>query len=78
MTDEPTLPAGPSFGLTFLYYFCGTALVTTLLAVKTLGIGLDTVYPTSTASVWGRRRSPRGLDQPQRHARTAHQQPQNL
>ncbi|TVQ14676.1 MAG: hypothetical protein EA368_00925 [Leptolyngbya sp. DLM2.Bin27] len=42
---EPTLPAGPSFGLTFLYYFCGTALVTTLLAVKSLGIGLDTGIP---------------------------------
>lgn len=53
MTDEPTLPAGPGFGLTFLYYFCGTALVTTLLAVKTLGIGLDTGLPNQLGLVFG-------------------------
>ncbi|HZG37536.1 MAG TPA: hypothetical protein VEZ50_02545 [Nodosilinea sp.] len=53
MTDEPTLPAGPSFGLTFLYYFCGTALVTTLLAVKTLGIGLDTGLPNQYGILFG-------------------------
>ncbi|WOD41766.1 hypothetical protein [Nodosilinea sp. E11] len=53
MTDEPTLPAGPSFGLTFLYYFCGTALLTTLLAVKTLGIGLDTGLPNQYGLVFG-------------------------
>jgi hypothetical protein len=58
MTDppspsEPTLPAGPSFGFTFLYYFCGTALVTTLLAVKTLGVGLDTGLPNQYGLVMG-------------------------
>lgn len=53
MTDEPTLPAGPSFGLTFLYYFCGTALVTSLLAVKSLGIGLDTGLPNQYGLVVG-------------------------
>ncbi|NJL45003.1 MAG: hypothetical protein HC922_03160 [Leptolyngbyaceae cyanobacterium SM2_3_12] len=53
MTDEPTLPAGPGFGLTFLYYFCSTALVTTLLAVKTLGIGLDTGIPNQFGLVFG-------------------------
>jgi hypothetical protein len=45
MADEPTIPQGPGFGLTFLYYFSGTALVTTFLAVKTLGIGLETGVP---------------------------------
>ncbi|HSM82495.1 MAG TPA: hypothetical protein VLS96_12455 [Nodosilinea sp.] len=58
MTDAPppsdiSLPAGPSFGLTFLYYFCGTALVTSLLAVKTLGIGLDTGLPNLYGSLFG-------------------------
>ncbi|MEA5449924.1 hypothetical protein VB780_15195 [Leptolyngbya sp. CCNP1308] len=53
MTDEPTLPAGPSFGLTFLYYFCGTALVTSLLAVKTLGIGLETGLPNQYGFLFG-------------------------
>jgi hypothetical protein len=37
MSDKPTLPEGPGFGLTFLYYFSGIALVTTFLAIKTLG-----------------------------------------
>ncbi|MFQ4135891.1 hypothetical protein PGN35_006180 [Nodosilinea sp. PGN35] len=53
MTDEPNLPAGPSFGLTFLYYFCGTALVTSLLAVKTLDIGLDTGLPNLYGTLFG-------------------------
>ena len=52
-STEPTLPEGPSFGLTFLYYFCGTALVTTLLAVKSLGIGLDTGIPNQYGLVVG-------------------------
>jgi hypothetical protein len=38
----PTLPQGPGFGVTFLYYFVGSALVTTLMATQTLGIGLET------------------------------------
>jgi hypothetical protein len=29
-------------GVTFLYYFVGTALVTSLLATQTLGLGLET------------------------------------
>ncbi len=53
LPTEPTLPEGPSFGLTFLYYFCGTALVTTLLAVKSLGIGLDTGIPNQYGIVFG-------------------------
>ncbi len=43
--EAPTLPQGPSFAFTFLYYFCGTSLVTTLLAVKTLGLGLGSGIP---------------------------------
>ncbi|MGB3137585.1 MAG: hypothetical protein WBG38_10265 [Nodosilinea sp.] len=53
MSDEPTLPSGPGFGLTFLYYFSGTALVTALLAVKTLGIGLDTGLPNLYGTMFG-------------------------
>ncbi len=53
MSDEPTLPSGPGFGLTFLYYFSGTALVTALLAVKTLGIGLDTGLPNLYGTAFG-------------------------
>lgn len=53
LPTEPTLPEGPSFGLTFLYYFCGTALVTTLLAVKSLGIGLDTGIPNQYGIMFG-------------------------
>jgi hypothetical protein len=52
-STAPNLPEGPSFGLTFLYYFCGTALVTTLLAVKSLGIGLDTGIPNQYGIVFG-------------------------
>ncbi|NER81850.1 MAG: hypothetical protein F6K42_20260 [Leptolyngbya sp. SIO1D8] len=36
MTD---LPTGPGVTFTFIYYFSGAALITTLLAVKTLGVG---------------------------------------
>ena len=53
MSDEPTLPSGPGFGLTFLYYFSGTALVTALLAVKSLGIGLDTGLPNLYGALFG-------------------------
>jgi hypothetical protein len=51
--DPPILPAGPGFGLTFLYYFSGTALVTALLAVNTLGIGLDTGLPNLYGTAFG-------------------------
>jgi len=53
MSDKPTLPEGPGFGLTFLYYFSGIALVTTLLAVKTLGVGLETGIPNQFGLVFG-------------------------
>ncbi|MBD2232159.1 hypothetical protein [Phormidium tenue] len=53
MSDEPTLPSGPGFGLTFLYYFSGTALVTALLAVKSLGLGLDTGLPNLYGALFG-------------------------
>lgn len=53
MSDEPTLPSGPGFGLTFLYYFSGTALVTALLAVKSLGLGLDTGLPNLYGTLFG-------------------------
>ncbi|MBW4459309.1 MAG: hypothetical protein KME47_03590 [Nodosilinea sp. WJT8-NPBG4] len=53
MSDEPTLPSGPGFGLTFLYYFSGTALVTALLAVKSLGIGFDTGMPNLYGTLFG-------------------------
>jgi hypothetical protein len=53
MSEKPTLPAGPGFGLTFLYYFSGIALVTTLLAVKTLGVSLDTGIPNQFGLIFG-------------------------
>jgi hypothetical protein len=53
MSEKPTLPEGPGFGLTFLYYFSGIALVTTLLAVKTLGLSLDTGIPNQFGLVFG-------------------------
>ncbi len=56
-SPSPVLPAGPGFGLTFLYYFSGTALVTALLAVKTLGVGLESglpnLYGTALGTVGG-------------------------
>jgi hypothetical protein len=51
--EKPTLPQGPGFGLTFLYYFAGTALVTTLLATKTLGVGLETGIPNQFGLLFG-------------------------
>ncbi len=42
----PALPPGPGFGAAFLYYFLGTASITTLLATQTLGLGLETGIPT--------------------------------
>jgi hypothetical protein len=53
MTDESPLPHGPGFGLTFLYYFSGTALVATLLASKSLGLSLDTGIPTQFGVLLG-------------------------
>ncbi|MBE9140079.1 hypothetical protein IQ254_23260 [Nodosilinea sp. LEGE 07088] len=53
LPSAPSLPSGPGFGLTFLYYFCGTALVTTLLAVKTLDLGLDRGLPNQYGIVLG-------------------------
>lgn len=51
--ETPTLPQGPGFGLTFLYYFVGTALVTALLATQTLGVGLETGVPNRFGLVFG-------------------------
>ncbi|PSN14131.1 hypothetical protein C7271_21925 [filamentous cyanobacterium CCP5] len=53
MTDEPTLPRGPGWGMTFLYYFSSTALVTTFLALKTLDVSLDTGIPNQLGLVAG-------------------------
>lgn len=53
MSEKTTLPEGPGFGLTFLYYFSGVALVTTFLAVKTLGVSLDTGIPNQFGLVFG-------------------------
>lgn len=44
---------GPGFLPTFLYYFSGTALVTTLLAVKTLDISLNTGAPNQLGLIAG-------------------------
>jgi hypothetical protein len=53
MSEEPMLPEGPGFGLTFLYYFSGIALVTTVLAIKLLGVGLDTGIPNQFGLLFG-------------------------
>jgi len=52
-SSPPSLPQGPSFVLTFLYYFSGTALITTFLAAKTLGVGLNTGIPNQFGLVFG-------------------------
>ncbi|HIK46448.1 MAG TPA: hypothetical protein IGR64_16435 [Leptolyngbyaceae cyanobacterium M65_K2018_010] len=51
--EKNLLPPGPGFGVTFLYYFLGTALVTTLLARQTLGVALDTGVPTQLGLLCG-------------------------
>jgi hypothetical protein len=51
--DKPTLPQGPGFAFTFLYYFVGTALVTALLATQTLGVGLETGIPNRFGLLFG-------------------------
>ncbi|HEY9763238.1 MAG TPA: hypothetical protein V6D07_11985 [Trichocoleus sp.] len=53
MSDEPFIPRGPGFLPTFLYYFSGTALVTTFLAVKSLGVGLETGIPGEFGLLFG-------------------------
>lgn len=52
-TPDSPLPKGPGFALTFLYYFSGTALVTTVLAMKTLGVGLETGIPNQFGLLFG-------------------------
>lgn len=44
-SDAPSLvlPTGPGFAITSLYYFSGSILVATLLATKTVGIGVTGV-----------------------------------
>ncbi len=44
---------GPGILPTFLYYFSGTALVSTLLAVKALNVGMDTGIPSQLGLVVG-------------------------
>ena len=51
--ETPTLPQGPGFGITFIYYFVGTALITTLLATQTLGLGLETGRPNQFGLLFG-------------------------
>ena len=43
--EKAQLPTGPGFALTFLYYFSGSVLVATFLAVKSFGYGLSTGLP---------------------------------
>ncbi|MBD0336563.1 MAG: hypothetical protein ICV62_13825 [Cyanobacteria bacterium Co-bin13] len=52
-SDAAAVPKGPGFVPTFLYYFSGTALVTTFLAVKILGVGLDTGIPNQFGLLFG-------------------------
>ncbi|MEB3291197.1 MAG: hypothetical protein VKI82_14865 [Leptolyngbya sp.] len=51
--ETPNLPQGPGFGLTFLYYFVGTALITALLATQVLDVGLDTGIPNQFGLLLG-------------------------
>lgn len=53
MSDESFIPRGPGFFPTFLYYFSGTALVTTFLAVKSLGLSLETGIPGEFGLLFG-------------------------
>jgi hypothetical protein len=43
--ETAQLPTGPGFALTFLYYFSGSVIVATFLAVKSLGYGMETGLP---------------------------------
>ena len=52
-SEQPIVPQGPGFGLTFLYYFSGTALVTTFLAIKTLHVSLETGIPSQFGLAFG-------------------------
>ncbi|NJL87454.1 MAG: hypothetical protein HC886_18085 [Leptolyngbyaceae cyanobacterium SM1_1_3] len=40
-----TAQPGPGFGFTFLYYFAGIGLITTLLVAQSLHVGLETGFP---------------------------------
>lgn len=53
MSDEPVIPRGPGFLPTFLYYFSGTALVTTFLAAQGLSDGLETGIPNEFGLLFG-------------------------
>jgi len=52
-SDESPLPQGPGPAFTFLYYFAGTAAVTTFLALKILGLPLDTGIPNQFGLLFG-------------------------
>lgn len=51
--DESPLPQGPGPAFTFLYYFAGTAAVTTFLALKILGLPLETGIPNQFGLLFG-------------------------
>ena len=47
------MPKGPGFLPTFLYYFSGTALVSTLLAMRALDVSLNTGIPNQLGLIAG-------------------------
>ena len=47
------MPKGPGFLHTFLYYFSGTTLVTTLLAIKGVGVEFNSGVPNQLGIVVG-------------------------
>jgi hypothetical protein len=49
---NPT-PQGPSIGITFLYYFAGTALISTFLASQVLHLSLSSGIPNQLGSLMG-------------------------
>jgi hypothetical protein len=51
-TSDP-IPQGPSVGFTFLYYFAGTALISTLLASQILHVSLTSGIPNQLGSLVG-------------------------
>jgi hypothetical protein len=51
--SHQTPPEGPGIGLTFLYYFAGSAAIGTLLASQILHIGLGTGIPNQLGVLVG-------------------------
>jgi len=52
-TEEIRAPQGPGAGVTFLYYFVGTALVSALMARQLLHVPLASGIPNQLGSVLG-------------------------